>query len=497
MSSPLRDLRNIDSTPAQRWTFLAVISTGLLLIGLDNSILFTALPELRTQLQTSELEGLWIINAYSLVLAGLLLGTGTLGDKIGHRLMFTIGLTIFGLASLGAAFAPSAWALVAARAVLGLGAATMMPATLALIQLTFHDERERNTAIGIWGAVAVVGAALGPVVGGALLEFFWWGSVFLINVPVAALALVLTILLAPPNMPNPAKHWDWASSLYSLLAMAGLVMVIKESVNPHRQLWLLLLALVSCALGSLLFLRRQRRLADPMLEFSIFRSRMFSGGVIAAALAMFLVIGIELMTTQRFQLAGGFSPFQAGLLVAIMTIAAMPMSVIGGANLHRLGFRTLISGGFAAIALGTGLAAWAFSNAPLWAFICGLLLIGLGSGSVMSVSSTAILGAAPPRKAGMAAGVEEVSYEFGTLLSVSILGSLLPLFYSLAAPPEIGENINAGLAHPQLHDAAVNAYDSAYLGILVILTVLALLVTALTAWCFRGNPKGAISYAPQ
>lgn len=489
--------RTLDSTPTQRWAFLGVISTGLLLIGLDNSILFTALPELRAQLHTTELEGLWIINAYSLVLAGLLLGTGTLGDRIGHRLMFTIGLLIFGLASLGAAFAPTAWALVAARALLGLGAATMMPATLALIQLTFHEERERNTAIGIWGAVAVVGAALGPVVGGALLEFFWWGSVFLINVPIALVALVLTILLAPPNLPNPGKRWDLRSSLWSLLAMAGLVMVIKEAVNPDRQLWLLGLSLLSTTLGALLFRRRQQHLPEPMLEFGIFRSRMFSGGVLAASLAMFLVIGVELLTTQRFQLAGGFSPFQAGLLVAAMTIAAMPMSVVGGANLHRLGFRTLITGGFTAIALGTGLAAWAFGAAPLGVFIAALLLIGLGAGAVMSVSSTAILGAAPPRRAGMAAGVEEVSYEFGTLLSVSVLGSLLPLFYSLAAPGEIRADLNTGLAHPRLHDAAVTAYDSAYLGILLLLAMLALFTAGLTAWCFHGNPKGAISHAPQ
>ena len=162
-------------------------------------------------------QGLWIINAYPLVLAGLLLGTGTLGDKLGHRLMFIVGLVVFGVASLAAAFAPSAWLLVGARGLLGMGAAVMMPATLALIRLTFPDERERNTAIGIWGSVAVVGAALGPLVGGALLEAFWWGSVFLINVPIVLIALALTFWLAPENMPNPAKYWDFISSVLSLI----------------------------------------------------------------------------------------------------------------------------------------------------------------------------------------------------------------------------------------------------------------------------------------
>ncbi len=209
------------TTPAQRWGFFAVISLGLFIIGLDNSILFTALPELNAQLDTTSSEALWIISAYPLVMAGLLLGSGTLGDKIGHRLMFLTGLAIFGVASLAAAFAPTALVLIFARGLLGVGAAAMMPAMLALIRLTFSNERERNTAIGVWGSVAVVGAALGPVVGGTLLEVFWWGSIFLINVPIVVVALVLTVWLAPKNMPNPDKHWDALPSLYALFALSG------------------------------------------------------------------------------------------------------------------------------------------------------------------------------------------------------------------------------------------------------------------------------------
>ena len=412
-----RRLDNIDSTPAQRWIFLAVISLGLLMIGVDNSILYTALPELRAQLGATETQALWIINAYPLVLAGLLLGTGTLGDRIGHRLIFLIGLSIFGVASLAAAFAPSAWLLVAARALLGLGAATMMPATLALIRLTFSDERERNTAIGIWGSVAVIGAAAGPVVGGLLLEYFWWGSVFLINVPIVLVALLATIAVAPPNLPNPDKHWDALASLYALLTLSGLVLAIKELANPARSPWLLAVSVLVFLLGAWAFRDRQRRLPEPLLAFDVFRSRIFSGGVLAAV--------------------------------------------------------------------------WAGSGERLPLFVLGLLFVGAGAGAIMSVSSTAIIGSAPVRRAGMAAGIESVSYEFGTLLSVAILGSMLPLLFAVYAVAGMPADPMTALADPVLGRAAGAAYDDAYLSILLIIAVVTASMAAFTAWCFRGNPKGA------
>lgn len=481
-------------TRTQRWTFLAVISGGLFLIGVDNSILYTALPALREQLQATEFQALWIINAYPLMMAGLMLGTGTLGDKIGHRLMFLIGLSIFGLASLGAAFAPSAWALIAARAFLGAGAATMMPATLALIRITFDNERERNTAIGIWGSVAIVGAAAGPVIGGVLLEYFWWGSVFLINVPVAVIALVLTIIVAPANMPNPSKHWDFLSSFYALLALAGLIMTIKETVSPARSLPLLLAAASAFLLGALLFTFRQKKLPEPLIDFSLFKNRLFTGGVIAAGMTMFVLAGVEMTTVQRFQLSVGFTPLEAGLLMVAAAGASFPMSILGGAFLHKWGFLPLISGGFLSGALGIGLSMWgATHDDGLPAFIAGLIFIGLGAGSVMSVASSAIIGAAPARKAGMASSVEEVSYEFGTLCSVAILGSLFPAFYALQAPTEVADNFSAGVHHPVFGDAARSALDAAYINVLAIALVAALLASAVTAWYFRGNPKGAFN----
>ena len=476
------------TSATRRWTFFGVVSLGLLMIGLDNSILYTALPELSEQLHATSLQQLWIINAYALMLAGLLLGTGTLGDKIGHRRMFVIGLWIFGIASLTAALVPGAWELVAARAFLGLGASIMMPATLALIRLTFEDEIERNTAIGIWGSIAVVGAAAGPTVGGFLLEHFWWGSVFLVNVPIVIIALILTAFLAPPNVANPAKHWDFLSSLYALITLASLVLVIKSVASSHLNAMLIGGALAACLIGAFLFTRRQHKLEEPLLTFDIFRSPIFSGGVLAAAGAMFGMAGLEMTTTQKLQLVDLYSPLHAGLIISLIALAALPMSALGGANLHRWGFLPIIAGGFLAMAAGIGCVVWGGTHEVFPVYLAGLFITGLGAGFVMSVSSTAIIGAAPASRSGMAAGVEEVSYEFGTLLSIAVTGSVLPLLYKSGLPEDIRDLGMEALHNPALAEAAGPAYTDAYLATAAGLGVVMLLFAAVTGWCFRSNP---------
>ena len=476
------------TSATRRWTFFGVVSLGLLMIGLDNSILYTALPELSEQLHATSLQQLWIINAYALMLAGLLLGTGTLGDKIGHRRMFVIGLWVFGIASLAAALAPGAWELVAARAFLGLGASIMMPATLALIRLTFEDEIERNTAIGIWGSIAVVGAAAGPTVGGFLLEHFWWGSVFLVNVPIVIIALILTAFLAPPNVANPAKQWDFLSSLYALITLASLVLVIKSVASSHLNAMLIGGALAACLIGAVLFTRRQHTLEEPLLTFDIFRSPIFSGGVLAAAGAMFGMAGLEMTTTQKLQLVDLYSPLHAGLIISLIALAALPMSALGGANLHRWGFLPIIAGGFLAMAAGIGCVVWGGTHDVFPAYLVGLFITGLGAGFVMSVSSTAIIGAAPASRSGMAAGVEEVSYEFGTLLSIAVTGSVLPMLYKSGLPEDIQDLGMEALHNPALAEAAGPAYTDAYLATAAGLGVVMLIFAAVTGWCFRSNP---------
>lgn len=490
---------------AQRWGLLATVSAGLLLIVLDNSILYTALPTLTKELGATGSQALWIINAYPVVMAGLLLGSGTLGDRVGHRRMFLIGLVIFGAASLLAAFAPTAWVLIAARALLAVGAATMMPATLALIAVTFDDERERNIAFGVWGSLSTVGMALGPIVGGALLQVFWWGSVFLINVPVAAAAFIATIMLAPPNDPNPAKKWDLLSSIWALMGLVGAVLTIKEFAHTPQN-WLLIVGagLIS-AVGFVLFTRRQKRLNEPLLVFSIFRNRAFTSGVIAASLAMFAVAGIELITTQRYQLLEGFTPLGAGLLVAALALGALPASLIGGAILHRTGLRPIITGGLTTALVGAVLILIGV-HISFPALIVGLIVVGAGTGFAMSVASIAIVGNAPPGREGMASSVEEVSYEFGSLTAVAMLGSLITFIYSTVirlpagAPDQAQQSLPDALAvvdaYPEVFAAAHAAYNTGYTITMIVISIILAAAVATTAVLLRGSGARNIASAP-
>lgn len=470
-----------DTAPKRRWWLLLTVGAGLLLITLDNSILYTALPTLTEELGASGSASLWIINAYPVVMAGLLLGAGTLGDRIGHRRMFVVGLLIFGLASLAAAFSVSPGMLIASRALLAVGAAAMMPATLALIRLSFNDVKERNIAIAIWGSLSVVGASLGPILGGLLLERFWWGSVFLINVPVVVAALIGTALVAPRNDADPSKKWDLLSSIQAMVGLVGTVLFIKELAHVPQNWPLIAGAAVAAVVGFVLFVRRQRRMSEPLLDFSIFRNKAFTGGVLAAAFAMFTIAGAQLITTQRFQLVEGFSPLQAGLLVAAIALGALPSGLLGAAFLDTLGLRLMISGGLGVGALGLLLSITAVATDTFALLVAGFVVTGLGLGGAFSVASSAIMGNAHPRKAGMAASVEEVSYEMGSLSAVAVLGSLLTFVYAFTVQLPIGspdaarESLADALAvadgNAEIIAAATTAFDTAYLVTMIVLGV--------------------------
>ena len=423
-----------------RWLLLMMVGLGLLLVTVDITILLTALPVLTHELHASAAEGLWIVNAYPLFSTGLLLGAGTLGDRIGHRRMYLVGLVIFGLASLMAAYAGSVAVLVLARVLQAVGASAMLPATLALIRVGFSDERERALAISVWACLSLVGAILGPLLGGWLLGHFHWGALFLVNVPIIAVAWLGTWFVAPEQRNPNADPWDLPSSVLALLALSSLVLTIKTATHPPIDLGLLGTALATGLVAGLAFVRRQRRLPHPLLDFSLFRNPAFAAGVLGAVSVTFTTGGVLLGVSQRFQWVAGYTPLQSGLLASVLFIGTLPSSILGGLWLHHIGLRRLIAGGLAVGALGMLVAAqalpWHPSGLPaahegLGWLVAGLLLAGLGLGATISVASTAIVESAPPHRAGMASSVEEVAYEFGALLSIALLGSLLTGLYTM------------------------------------------------------------------
>lgn len=423
-----------------RWLLLMMVGLGLLLVTVDITILLTALPVLTHELHASAAEGLWIVNAYPLFSTGLLLGAGTLGDRIGHRRMYLVGLVIFGLASLMAAYAGSVAVLVLARVLQAVGASAMLPATLALIRVGFADERERALAISVWACLSLVGAILGPLLGGWLLGHFHWGALFLVNVPIIAIAWLGTWFVAPEQRNPNADPWDLPSSVLALLALSSLVLAIKTATHPPIDLGLLGTALATGLVAGLAFVRRQRQLTHPLLDFSLFRNPAFAAGVLGAVSVTFTTGGVLLGVSQRFQWVAGYTPLQSGLLASVLFIGTLPSSILGGLWLHRIGLRRLIAGGLAVGALGMLVAAqalpWHPSGLPaahegLGWLVTGLLLAGLGLGATISVASTAIVESAPPHRAGMASSVEEVAYEFGALLSIALLGSLLTGLYTV------------------------------------------------------------------
>lgn len=465
-----------------RWLILAIVSSALLLIVLDTTILYTALPRLTHDLAASASEKLWIVNAYPLVMAGLLPTMGTLGDRLGHKRFFAIGLIIFGAASLIAAFAPVASILIAARALLAVGAAMMMPATLSIIRVTFTDAKERSLAIGIWSSVSAGGAGLGPIVGGLLLEHFWWGSVFLINLPIVVIAFIATMILVPHHAGDKEKKFDWIGSVQIMLGLVGLVFAIKEITRRGGSMALAFGALIIGITALSLFIYRQRRSAAPLIDLSLFQNPTFTFGTITAMVSSFALVGIEFIMTQRLQLVLGLSPLQAGLFVIYIPLASFITGTLAGLLLNRYPALRIqwISLFVAAIGIGGYLM---FHESNYMLQVACLMLIGAGLGSGMSAASSAIMNHAPSHKAGMAASIEEVSFEFGGASGIAILGSLSSFIYTMSlrvprelnVPSTVHDSIDEALlaaehlpaqAADSLKEAASTAFDQSFVMVL-------------------------------
>jgi MFS transporter, DHA2 family, multidrug resistance protein len=494
----------VTASRTNRWLILLVVSSALFLIVVDMTVLHTALPTLTRELGASASEKLWIINAYALVVAGLLPGCGTLGDRVGHKRMFIAGLAIFGMASLVAAYSPSPVLLIGARALLAVGAASMMPATLSIIRLTFSDERECALAIGLWGAVASGGSAIGPLIGGVLLEYFWWGSVFLINVPVVVAALVAALVFIPSHEGTSEARWDLPGSLLILVGLVGLAFAIKEVAMQAPSFPAAATAAAIGAGALAWFARRQHRSAAPLIDFSLFDSRGFRIAVLAALVSAFSVVGLALVLSQRLQLVLGYSPLHAALFVLPSSVLAFVGGPLAGWLAPRYGVDRVIAG--ALLLGGFGVAGLLLSaNAGLAPQLLCLSAFGLGAGASLAAASHAIMSHASVEHAGMAASIEEVAIELGGAIGITVLGSILAGVYSTllvlpngaAFPPAVREGIDQALAVAEtlppdvarpLIGSVHQAFDGAYFTALAVAAALFAAV-AVMAWRARAVPR--------
>ncbi|QJW55383.1 Methyl viologen resistance protein SmvA [Serratia plymuthica] len=481
-----------------RWLILALISSALFLIVIDMTVLYTALPRLTQALDANASQKLWIVNAYPLVVAGLLPGAGMLSDRVGHKRLFMAGLPVFAAASLCAAFSPTAEWLIAARAFLAVGAAMMMPATLSIVRHIFTDERERALAIGIWAAVASSAAALGPVVGGVLLEYFWWGSVFLINVPVVMLVLPLAWRLIPHCGGENTRPYDIIGSVQIMIGLVGSIYALKELSKTAPSFIALAMASALGVVSLVFFVRRQRQTQYPMIDFTLFQNRLFAGGVGVALLSMIALIGVELVLSQRLQLVLDLSPLQAALFILPIPLASVLAGPLTGLFLPRYGERRMILGSFMLTGFGIAGLALFYQSSVLLQLVC-LCITGFGVGGAITAASTAIMLNAPEEKSGMAASIEDVSYELGGVLGITLLGGLMTAVYShsLTLPGSLPvsdiayDSIDEALRlaatlatdqAEQLKQLARMAFDRAFIAVLIAAALLMVLGAGMAKW---------------
>ncbi len=412
----------------REWTGLAVLAMPTLLLSLDISVLYLALPHLSAELGASSAEQLWILDIYSFMLAGFLITMGTLGDRIGRRRLLLIGAGAFGVASVLAAYSTSPEMLIATRALLGIAGATLMPSTMALIRNMFHDPKQMGQAIGVWFSCFMGGMLLGPLVGGILLEHFWWGSAFLLGVPFMVLLLVAGPLLLPEYRDAAAGRLDLTSVALSLAAILPAIYGLKEMA---RNGWepSAVLAIVTGAAVAVVFVRRQRTLADPLLDLRLFSNRTFSSALGVMLAAGVVMAGIALQATLYLQMVEGLSPLAAGRWLVPQNVAMIIGFIVAPSLAQRFRLAYVIAAGLAIAGAGLLLHTRVESVGGLDLLVAGLVLASFGIALPMALTANLILGSAPPEKAGSAASMSETSGEFGIAVGIASLGSLGTFVY--------------------------------------------------------------------
>ncbi len=433
----------------RRWLALGVLAMAVLLVGVDGTVLALATPFISADLSATGTQLLWIGDIYSFVLAALLISMGSLGDRIGHKRLLLCGATAFAVISVIAAYSSSAEMLIITRALLGMAGATLAPATLALIRGIFPDQRQRSIAVGIWASAFSAGAALGPVLGGVLLEHFWWGSVFLINIPVMVVLVVGGLVLLPElRNPDPGP-WDLPSVALSMVGMLAAVYAIKEGIaaTAHGLTADVVVAAVIGAAALTMFVRRQLRLPNPLIDVRLFARPVFAGVVTANLLSVLGLSGLVFFLSQYFQLVRGYSPLQAGLAELPAAVTAMVFGILAGIVVRYVSHRLVLTAGLALVGVSMAALAAILTWVTPVAYLplgIALFVVGAGLGLAYTVASDVILASVPPQRAGSAAAVSETAYELGMALGIATLGSILTAVYrTVAVAPSVPAEVAA------------------------------------------------------
>jgi EmrB/QacA subfamily drug resistance transporter len=424
----------------RRWLTLAVVSAAVFITTLDGLIVNIALPQLSGQLGASTRQLQWIVDAYLLVFTGLLLAAGGLSDRFGRRAGLLGGLAVFGLTSAYAASVHSAGSLIAARALMGIGAALIFPTTLAIITNTFTVPRERAAAIGIWSAVSGMGVAAGPITGGWLLEHFWWGSIFLVNIPVVIVALVATVAVVPESRDQHTPRLDFVGLALSIMAIGVLVFSIIEAPAYG---WLDAKTLVGFALAVLLiaaFVTWELRVQHPLLPVRIFSNLRFSAASVSVTSAFFALFGFIFLITQYFQLVRQYTPLSAGVRTLPVAFSIAAASVLSPKLVDRIGTKRVVAGGLMLMAIGFFWVSFASAQTPYLEIVGQMLCLGLGLGSTTAPATESIMGSLSLDKAGVGSAVNDTTRELGGTLGVAVIGSVFSSVYvhALADKPIFG-----------------------------------------------------------